>query len=97
MLLRISLFAFLTLAVVADRAPLQTASTDRLVLAINSQCLNAAGGAQALSPVRVFTATGTITYFWAWEQVQGSATVPERRSDYFRLDANIPDGTRSYA
>ena len=44
-----------------------------------------------------FTASGTITYFWAGEKVQGAATVRGRGVDQFRLDASLPEGTRSYA
>ncbi len=61
------------------------------------QALTAAGGAQAIGSIQDFSATGTITYFWAGEQVQGSATVLARGFDQFRLDAVIPDGTRTYA
>jgi hypothetical protein len=47
-------------------------------------------------PVTDFTAQGTITYFWAGQQVQGPAVVRGRAPDEFRLDANLPQGTRSY-
>ena len=69
------------------------------------QSVNASGATNALKPIQDFTATGTITYFWAGEQVQGPATVKGRAPDQFRLDANLPSspacvgcpGTRSYA
>lgn len=62
-----------------------------------SQALNAIGGATALSAIQDFTATGTITYYWAGQQVQGSATVRGRGIDQFRLDANLNAGIRSYS
>lgn len=49
-----------------------------------------------MKPVQDFVATGTITYFWAGEEVTGPATVRGRAPDQFRLDANLPEGTRSY-
>ncbi|HLY61021.1 MAG TPA: hypothetical protein VKV95_09750 [Terriglobia bacterium] len=54
-------------------------------------------GPNAPSTYLDFTATGTITYFWAGEKVQGAATVRGRGVDQFRLDANLQAGTRSYA
>jgi hypothetical protein len=44
-----------------------------------------------------FTATGTITYFWGGEKVQGDAILRGRGYDQFRLDAKLTAGTRSYA
>jgi len=69
------------------------------------QSVNASGATNPLKPIQDFLATGTITYFWAGEQVQGPATVKGRAPDQFRLDANLPSssacvgcpGTRSYA
>jgi len=69
------------------------------------QSVNASGATNPLKPIQDFLATGTITYFWAGEQVQGPATVKGRAPDQFRLDANLPSspacvgcpGTRTYA
>lgn len=71
-------------------------SSDPQAVTILAQSLNAVGGAQGLGSVRDFVATGTIAYFWAGEPVQGSATVRARGFDQFRLDANLPEGTRSF-
>ncbi|HKV77341.1 MAG TPA: hypothetical protein VJP02_04335 [Candidatus Sulfotelmatobacter sp.] len=57
----------------------------------------ASGGAQAVATIQDFTGTGTITYFWAGQQVQGSVTVRAKGVSDFRLDANLPDGIRSWA
>lgn len=54
-------------------------------------------GPNAPSTFQDFTATGSITYFWAGDKVQGAAIVRGRGVDQFRLDANLPAGTRSYA
>jgi hypothetical protein len=70
---------------------------DSQAVAVLTQCLGAVGGQAAIAAIQDFTGTGTITYFWAGEQVSGPATVRGRGSDQFRLDANLPQGTRSYA
>ena len=75
----------------------QTAVKDPSAVGALNAAINAAGGALALSPIQDFTASGTITYFWGLEPIQGSATVKARGYDQFRLDANLPEGIRSYA
>lgn len=65
--------------------------------AVLLQALNTVGGAAAISTIQDFTATGSITYYWAGDQVQGSAIVRGRGIDEFRLDASLSAGTRSYA
>ncbi len=75
----------------------QTSTSSPQGASILAQALTAAGGTKALGAISDFTATGTITYFWAGKQVQGSATVLGRGYDQFRLDASLPQGTRSYA
>ena len=74
----------------------QPPQRDPQAVAILTQCLNAAGGAQTIAAIQDFTASGTITYFWAGEQIQGSATVRGRGVGQFRLDANLPNGVRSW-
>ncbi len=73
-----------------------TATSDPQAVALLNQSLSAAGGVPALAAIRDFTATGTIIYYWGGQQVAGTATVRARGFDQFRLDASIPDGTRSY-
>lgn len=63
---------------------------------ILNQCLAAAGGTPAISTVQDFTETGNITYFRAGQQASGSATVQGLGASLFRLDAQLPDGTRSW-
>jgi hypothetical protein len=72
----------------------QTASVDQKGVAVLQQVM--AGSGAATNPIGAFTATGTITYYWAGQPVQGSATIRARGSGQFRLDASLPDGTRSY-
>ncbi len=76
-------------------SPAQT--SDPQAISVLTQALNAAGGPIALGSIRDFTATGTITYFWAGSPVPGTATARGRGADQFRLDASIPQGARSHA
>lgn len=46
-----------------------TADSDPKAVAIMTQSLTAAGPGRPLSAVSDFTATGTITYFWAGDRV----------------------------
>lgn len=73
-----------------------TAVRDPQALSTLQQCLTAAGGMQAISAVQDFTGTGNITYFWAGQPVSGSATVRGLGASHFRLDAELPQGTRSW-
>jgi hypothetical protein len=81
-------------------APAQIAPTapqrDPQAVAILGQALGLSGGAAAFGQVKDFTATGNITYFWAGEQVTGAVTLRGRGVDQFRLDASLPQGTRSW-
>ena len=89
--------AFVICLLVLMRVPCtaQAPASSISAAAILTQSLNASGVGQ--SPGLAFTANGTITYFWGGEQVQGPATLRARGHDQFRLDANLPEGTRSHA
>src|SRR5207245_11596550 len=71
----------------------QVGTKDPKGVAVLIQSVNASGATNPLKPIQDFIATGTIAYFWAGEQVQGSATVKGRGSDQFRLDANLPSSS----
>ncbi len=75
-----------------DAAASQSAGLSALARAIE-----ASGVADPIRPVYDFTATGTIIYFWAGEEVSGPATVRGRTGGQFRLDAVLPNGTRSFS
>jgi hypothetical protein len=92
------LFAFSALLfVVPIRAQQSTTPTrDPQALSMLQQCLTAAGGTQAISAIQDFTETGSITYFWAGQQVNGTVTIRGLGLSDFRLDANLPQGTRSW-
>jgi len=69
---------------------------DPQAVTLLTRALNASGAANPVNPLQDFVATGTITYFWAGEEVKGTATVRARGADQFRLDANLPEGMRSW-
>ncbi len=70
---------------------------DPQAIAIISQSLVAVGGTALLATLQDFTATGTVTFFWAGQPAPGPATVLGRGTTEFRLDANLTAGMRSYA
>lgn len=93
----------LGIALAASSAPAQvstgatTAPSSPQAVNLLNQSISTAIGPTATSGFSDFTALGTITYYWGEKPVQGSVTVRGRGSDQFRLDANIPEGTRSWA
>lgn len=71
----------------------QTAASDAKATDILTQSLAASGA----GGVQSFTATGTMSYFWAGQAVQSNATIRAKGGDQFRVDADVPGGTRSFA
>ena len=69
---------------------------DPQALAVLQRCLAAGGGAQALGTILDFSASGTITYRWAGQDVVGSVTAQGKGLTEFRLDSVLPQGTRSF-
>jgi hypothetical protein len=97
---RMHVLAFVSLFLAFPVFAQQTATIvrrDPQALLVLQQCLSAAGGSTALSAIQDVTGTGSITYFWAGQQVQGTVTVRDRGTGQFRLDANLSAGTRSWA
>ncbi len=70
---------------------------DPQAITVLSQTVNAAGGLTAVSAIQDYTATGTVTYLWAGQPVQGTVTLRQKGADEFRLDANLQSGIRSWA
>jgi hypothetical protein len=79
-----------------QQAASQTVQRDTQAVAVLTQALNATGGATALGAIRDFVGSGTITYYWAGKEVQGTVTVKGRGTGQFRLDAALPNGVRSW-
>jgi outer membrane lipoprotein-sorting protein len=68
---------------------------DSSALSFLSQALGVSGGSAAIAGIADFTASGSITYSWGSESVQGSATIKGRGAEQFRIDSQVPDGTSS--
>ncbi len=94
----LSFLAALLLTFPNLRAAPQAAAPQRdpQALAIIGQALNAAGGMSPLTSIQDFTGSGTIDYFWAGQDVQGSVTVKGRGLAQFRVDATLPEGAHSW-
>jgi len=73
------------------------AQRDPQAVAVLQQCLNLAGGVSSVIAVADYTATGTVTYHWAGQDVAGNVTLRGRGLDQFRVDASLPTGVRSWA
>lgn len=68
---------------------------DPQAIAILAQTITAGGGQELLASIQDFTETGTVTYNWAKESVTGNVTVKSRGLHRFRIDADLPKGTRT--
>lgn len=68
---------------------------DERALGILNKALTAAGWRVAPGTVPSFRASGTITYFGADGQISGPATILGRGAHQFRLNAELPQGSRS--
>lgn len=68
---------------------------DSQAVNVLNQVIAAAGGAQTISSVSDYTATGNITYY-PGDQVQGTVTIRALGALEFRMDAVLPTGTRSW-
>lgn len=89
------LYPAATVAQDASATTTQATASDPQAVAVLSQALTTGGGANA--GTQSYSGTGSITYYWAGTEVKGSVTVRSRGTDQFRLDASLPDGTRSWA
>jgi hypothetical protein len=69
---------------------------DQQAVAILASCVTASGGAETLLRIANYSETGNITYFWGEGEVSGPVTVYGSRYDQFRLDAQLPEGKRSW-
>ncbi len=104
--MRIKVLAFAVSLLLISRASVGIPQTPQVVssapqrdpqaVAILQQSLDLAGGLSAIGVVADYTASGAITYYWAGQDVAGSATICGRGLDQFRMDASLPNGVRSW-
>jgi hypothetical protein len=62
---------------------------------ILNQAVGVAGGFSSIAAIRDVSANGTITYFWAGQEVHGTIAVKAMVEDKLRIDATVPDGVRT--
>jgi hypothetical protein len=72
------------------------APQDAQAVSALNQTLAVAGGTAAIRAIQDYTATGTISYF-SQQDAQGPVTIEGMNGTEFRMDANLPVGTRSWA
>lgn len=77
-------------------SPAQSAASrrDRQALTILGQALSASGGLSAVAAMRDYTASGRVTFRWD-QVIDGEISITERSSD-IRIDASLPNGSRSW-
>jgi len=92
--------SFLSCVITWPSAAQQTSATtiqrDQQALTVLTQVLTAAGGQSSVDALQDITGSGTITYYWAGEEVQGRVNVKGRGVGQFRLDATLSTGVRSW-
>jgi len=99
--IRVTVVFFLLLRAVgfAQDAPTveaqEPSTSDPQAVAVLNQAL--AAGGTSLTATQSFAASGSITYYWAGKEVKGSVLVCGKGTGQFRLDAVLPEGTRSWA
>ena len=74
-----------------------TVTKDPQAVSILTQSLNAAGGVAAIGTIQDYTASGTITYNWTDQPIQGPVTVRGKGLTGFRIDATLPAGIQTLA
>ncbi len=66
-------------------------------VALLAQALKAVAGSRHSNFVQDFKGTGTITYFWAGDEVTGEVIVKGKGPRHLHLQATLPTGIRSWA
>jgi hypothetical protein len=88
------LFASFPLFVFPVRS--QTTDRDPKALQIITKSIDAAGGVQRLTAITDFTGLGDIVYYWGADEESGRVTIKGKGRYQFRLEANLPGGTRTW-
>jgi hypothetical protein len=68
---------------------------DSNAIAALNQALRVAGGAIAIGTINDYTASGNVTYHMG-QDVQGTVTIKGLGLQQFRVDASLPNGTRTH-
>jgi hypothetical protein len=92
-----SIILFATLLVLGSTACIAQGTQDPQALSTLNSCITTSGGLAAINAVQDFAAQSNITYYWANQNVQGTATLKALGTSNFRVDAVLQAGTRSWA
>jgi hypothetical protein len=76
--------------------PAKNIHRDGDAIEILTRAVAAAGGLQALSNVRDLTESGEVTFHWG-EGHTGAVTIQALGGDRFRMEADLPEGKRTWA
>ena len=93
-----SLVSFLLCAypVIAQNRSAEISANDLKVAQIVESALASSGGRAAVNSVHDFRETGTISYNWGIEPLQGSATINAIADSDFRFAFNVPGHDRAW-
>ena len=93
--------ALMTLVILFVSLPVVSAQNappvvrDSQALTVLQRCVAAFGGLAAIQEIQDFKSTGSIIYTWTGAPVTAPVTVVGKGLDSFRLDAIMPEGTRT--
>ena len=68
---------------------------DPQALTVLNQALVVAGGSTKVGAVQDCTASGTITYYWAGQEIQGTVSVKSHGLTQLSIKAAVPQGVRT--
>jgi hypothetical protein len=68
---------------------------DPALLDVLTRVVNTAGGVQALASVHDLTESGEITFHWG-KGVKGPVTIRSLGGNHFRMEADLPEGKRTW-
>jgi len=87
-----------SLRVQAQASTVPSAQKDEQAITILNQAVAALGGITSISAIKDYSGTGTMIFHQSQtEQVNGTVTISGLGLGEFRMDSNLPAGTRSYA
>src|SRR5688572_14933629 len=95
-MLRIASLCVFVVLVFASAPSQELSAKDAQALLLIEETLAASGWVDGVTQFQDFEATGSITYYWAGEEVTGSVVIKGKGTEEFRLDAALPDGQRSF-
>lgn len=91
------LFGVFVISASKAQTATQPVTRDPQALTILNNSISAVGGLSAVGNIQDYTGTGNMTFYWANDPVQAQVTVRGMGTGYYRCDASLPNGTRTWA